>query len=393
MDRPLYVHVGSRKTGTSALQTGLWNSTQRLAAAGVATPLVGRPPHVRMLLHPLGWRDPAGFVRDINHPALERLGTRLRQAPGERVLLSVEDLAEAEPDQITAFMEMAEAANLDVHVIVTARDWAQQLPSEWQQELKDRSTTDYETFLRRVRDRDVPDGERFWRRQDVLDICERWGAGLDPGRVHVIVVPPASVDRRAVFRLFAEVVGFDPSLLKAPPGNLNASFGYREAEMLRRLNLVLGDRLSDFEHEYLPAIRRVLVRRVIARGASAGVPLPTHHVDWVRQTAEERLGKVLDRNYCLHGSPALLVPVPDVGRPMPKVDADDIADAALRTLANFAIAQFEATRKDVGRATRTTAFTTVLAKRFPRLRSRLPRTLAVRLRNHDVEHDHPQRGR
>jgi hypothetical protein len=372
VSRPLYVHVGSRKTGTSTLQIGLWNSTERLAAAAVATPLVGRPPHVRMVLNPLGWRDPAGFVGAVHRPALRRLGDRLRQAPGDRLLLSVEDLAEAEPTQISAFMETAEAANLDVHIIVTARDWAQQLPSEWQQELKDRSTTDYETFLRRVRDRDAPDGERFWRRQDVLDICERWGAGVDPDRVHIIVVPPASVDRRAVFRLFAEAIEVDPSLLKPPRGNLNASFGYREAEMLRRLNLVLGDRLSDFEHEYLPAIRRVLVRQVIARGASAGVPLPTHHVDWVRQTAEERLGELLDRGYRFYGSPALLVPAADVGRPMPKVDDDDVADAALRTLADFAIAQLDATRKGSSGPTGITSFTTALAKRFPRIRSRLP---------------------
>jgi hypothetical protein len=372
--RPLYVHVGSRKTGTSALQMALWTSAERLATAGVTSPLVGREPHVRRVLHPLGWTHPGGYVGAVDRPALGRLARRLRRAPGDRIVLTNEDLAEAGPAHVAAFMETAEAAGLDAHVIVTARDWAQQLPSEWQQELKDRSTTDYEAFLTHVRHRDVPDGARFWRRQDVLDICERWGAGLDPARVHVIVVPPTSLDRRAVFRLFAEVVGFDPAVLRTPSGRPNASFGYREAEMLRRLNVVLGDRLPDFNHEYLPAIRRVLVRRVIARGASARVPLPPHHVEWVRTTAEERLAGIVDRGYHVHGEPALLVPATDVGRPVPTVDGDSLADAALETLASFAVVQFEASRNGPARPNGSAGPAADRSKRS-RLRSGLRGTL------------------
>jgi hypothetical protein len=132
-----------------------------------------------------------------------------------------------------------------VHVVVAARDWAQQLPSEWQQFLKERLTIDYETFLAGVRDRKGPAGRRFWRRQDVLEIARRWGDSLDPKRVHIIVVPSAAVDRDAVHRLFAEVVGFDSSSLSVPERDINASFGYTEAEVLRRLNAALGARLPD----------------------------------------------------------------------------------------------------------------------------------------------------
>ncbi len=364
----------------------LWTSAERLAAAGVASPLVGRDSHVRRILHPLGWTHPDGYVGAVDRPALGRLARRLRRAPGERILLTNEDLAEAGPAQIAAFMETAEAADLDVHVIVTARDWAQQLPSEWQQQLKDRSTTDYEAFLTQVRQREVPDGERFWRRQDVLGICERWGAGVEPARVHVLVVPPTSVDRRAVFRLFAEVVGVEPSVLKTPSGRPNASFGYREAEMLRRLNLVLGDRLADFNREYLPAIRRVLVRRVIARGASARVPLPPHHVEWVRATAEERLRAIVDRGYQLHGDPALLVPAADVGRPVPTVDGDSLADAALETLASFAVVQFEASRNGPAR-TNGNAATAADRSQRGRLRAALPGLPGTLLRRIGIRSD------
>jgi hypothetical protein len=324
---------------------------------------------VRMILHPLGWTDPAGYIGAIDHSALERLGARLRRAHGDRILLSVEDLAEAEAAHIAAFVEMAVAGQLDVNVIVTARNWAQQLPSEWQQVLKERLTTDYETYLTHVRDRDTPEGDRFWRRQDVLGISERWSAGIGPDRVHVVVVPPAANDRNTVARLFGEVVGFDPSLIKMPAGNLNASFGYVEAEMLRRLNIALGDRLCDFKNEYLPAIRNVLIRRVIARNASARTPLPPDHVGWVRRAAEVRRDIVLDRGFCVHGDHALLVPPTDVGRPIPTVEGDEIAEAALRTLANFAIVQFEASRQQTPAPTRRNTLRSAVSVRLARLLS------------------------
>ena len=252
------------------------------------------------------------------------------------MLLSNEDLAEAGPAQVARFADLADKAGFDVEVILTARDWAKQLPSEWQRFLKRRVTTDYETFLAEVRDRSGPEGERFWRRQDTLDICGRRGKGLDPARVHVISVPPASADSEAVYRLFGEVVGFDPSLLRMPSHDVNASFGYTEAEMLRQLNMTLGDRLGDFLKEYRPAMRRMLIDHVIARGASERIPLPPTHVGWVRDVSAERLAQVIERGYTLHGDHTLLVPEPDVGRPVPHVDDAAIVSAALRTLADFA---------------------------------------------------------
>jgi hypothetical protein len=372
--RPLYLHVGSGKTGTSALQLALWSSTDALTAAGIATPLVGRGPHVREILHPLGWVPGSGFTGEIDRRSLGRLGARLRRATGVRVVLSNEDLAEAGPSPIAALIETAQAADLDVQVLVTARDWAQQLPSEWQQFLKDRLMMDYETFLARARDRDGPVGERFWRRQDVLGICERWGASLEPKRVHVIVVPPSSIDRGAIFQLFGDVVGFDPSLLTRSARDFNASFGYREAEVLRRLNVALGDRLPDFVHEYLPAIRNVLIRRVLPRGASARIPLPPHHVQWVRRTSEERVAALVDRGYHIHGDPKLLVPAPGVGRPVPDLDATEIADVALRTLADFAVARFGADRAEEGPPR------SAVSERTASVPSELRRALADRIR-------------
>ena len=339
--RPLFLHVGSSKTGTSALQLGLWNSTDALAGAGLGLPLVGRAANVQRLLRPLGWAAHSGFVDDIDSGALDGLVSQLRDTPGERLLISNEDLAEAAPEHIAAFRAVVEAADLDLRVVVTARDWAKQLPSEWQQLLKHRITTDYETFLERVRDRAGVEGETFWRRQDFAGVCDRWGAGLDPADVHLVPVPAASVDRDAVFRVFSELAGFDPATLTIDARNVNLSFGYTEAEMLRRLNVALGDRLPDYEKQYMPAIRRVLVRRVMARGTDPRITLPPAHVPWVHEVTQQLLATVLDRGHTVHGDHALLVPDPAAVGPVPAVDEAAMAAATVKTLADFAVAVFE----------------------------------------------------
>lgn len=340
--RPLFLHVGTSKSGTSALQVGLWDSVDILNASGLGLPLVGRGEAVRQMLRPLGWTPHAGFVEELDPESLKTLGTRLRDTLGDRLVISNEDLAEAPPGPIAAFREMVEAADLDLHVIVTARDWAKQLASDWQQLLKHRITTDYETFLHQVRDHQGSEGETFWRRQDFFGVCDRWGAGLDPSHVHLVPVPAAAVDKDAIFRVFADLLDFDPSTLRIDPEReINTSFGYVEAEMLRRVNLALGDRLPDYEKEYMLAVRRILVRRAIPRGQPPRITLPPAHVAWVREIAEERIAAVHERGFTVHGDQTLLLPDPRVVAPLPELDEAAMASAAIETLANFAYAEFQ----------------------------------------------------
>jgi hypothetical protein len=56
--RPLYLHIGVGKSGTSAFQRYLWRAADALAAEGVGLPFVGRSEHVRNVLVPLGGAAP-----------------------------------------------------------------------------------------------------------------------------------------------------------------------------------------------------------------------------------------------------------------------------------------------------------------------------------------------
>ena len=343
--RPLYVHVGTGKSGTSSLQGALWESTEELAKGGIGLPFDGRRAAVRRLLVPLGWAISEGFTRPIDHARLQRFSRRLAQTPGDVLLITNEDLSEARQESVDAFFEAIGAADLEPRIIVTARDWSKQLPSDYQQLLKHNITDTYDSFLQQVRDREGI-GQQFWLRQDLPDICERWGRHLDPAQVHVIPVPSYRVDPEAVYRLFSEVVGFDHHTLNIPTRDTNASFGVVEAEVLRRFNVSLDGRLSDYQKAYLPAVRNGLIRFCIARGASARITLPPEHVGWVRDHAEQRLALLQQRGYTMHGDPSLLVPSDDAGEPMPQPGDAEIAEAAIATLARFAVHNFKQRKRE-----------------------------------------------
>lgn len=315
----------------------MWESKRFLRRSGVGLPFAGRRAHVRHLLRPLGWTMGTGFDRAPKPKVVRELASRLRDTPGDRLLISNEDLCELDAPRIELVRELAEAADLDLRVVVSARDWAKQLPSEWQQFLKHRLTTDYGSFLDQVRRREGAAAQHYWQRQDVAGICARWATGLDPADVHVIAVPPMSADADGVFRMFGDAVGFDATRLTLPTHHVNASFGYVEAEVLRRLNANLGERLPDYEKDYVPAVRNVLMRGVLARKASTRISLPPEHLAWVRDLGQQHLEALRSGGFTLHGDPRYLVAGEDAAQPLPDLDADAVADAAIETLASFAV--------------------------------------------------------
>lgn len=335
-DRPLFLHIGASKTGTSAFQNGLFASAGPLAQQGVALPYTSRPDHVRALLRPLGWRTSEGFVRDVRPDALAEVVPTLSAARGTRVLLTNEDLCEADPERIAALAEVVGRAGLDLRVVLTVRHLAAVIPSEWQQFLKHRMTLDYPAFLTRVRDRRGRWARHFWLRQDPVAIVERWGAGVGRDKLDVVVTPDRAVDPTGLYRMMGEVVGFDATALDWPERDVNASFGYVESEVYRRLNESLTGRLRRYEMEYQPAVRWPLVQGVLPRSASARITLPPEHLPWVQEIAAEHAAGLRGSGVRVHGDLDHLVPGPGAARPLPELSEADLAAAAVRALGNFA---------------------------------------------------------
>jgi hypothetical protein len=335
--RTALIHIGASKTGTSSLQRGLFGSARALAEAGIGLPLESRYAHVEQVLRPMGWQTAQGFVDAPEPSRLKPLARRLRKQDGERLLLTCEDLCEADPARIRALVDVVTDAGCEPHVILTLRGLASTVPSEWQQFLKHRMKLDYPTFLERVRERRGRWGTHFWQRQDAIEICRRWADVIGEDRLDVIVTPQRSRDPEGLYRLFGGVVGFDPSTLTWPEADVNASWGYVEAEVYRRLNTALDGRLPDYEQAYQPTVRWPLVRGVLPRGASTRIPLPVEHLAWVQEIATAQASWLAGSGIRVHGDLADLVPSEDAAAPLPTLDEAEVARAAVETLANFAV--------------------------------------------------------
>ncbi|GAA1925220.1 hypothetical protein GCM10009737_28690 [Nocardioides lentus] len=338
--RELLLHVGASKTGTSALQAGLTASVDGLAAQGVGLPLPDRRANVRRLLRPLGWETARGFVHDVDPDGLERLTRRLRSAPGERLVVSCEDLCEADEPRVRALVRCVEDAGLRPTVVLSLRSLASVVPSEWQQFLKHRVTLDYPTFLARVRDHEGPEASHFWRRQDAPTILRRWADVIGADRVRVLVVSARGGDPDALYRAFGQLAGFDPAPIDWPAADVNPSWGYVEAEVYRRVGVALGNRLRDYEREYHPAVRGPLTKGVLPRGASARITLPPEHLDWVREEALRTRDAVRAAGYRVDGDLDALVPADDDARALPPLEEAAVAQAAITTLANLCTYSF-----------------------------------------------------
>lgn len=351
MTRHLFLHIGASKTGTSSLQAGVASSREALEAVGVGVPFARRSVKVEKFLRPLGWESVEGFPYPVDGEALDGAVQRIRRTEGQRLLLTNEDLAELDEARIGELTgRIGQDRELECHVIITARDWAKQLPSEYQQQLKRRMTTDYETYLGQVRDREGEDARQFHLRQDFARMARRWATVLPAERIHVI--PVDSRDRDAIFREFGAVVGYPHESVQRPTRMVNQSFGMVEAEVLRRFNVSLGKRLDDIRNEYNPGVRHVLRKRVLSREGAVRLTLPPAHLEWVQEESRRQVRDLLELGVDVRGDLELLVPTAESVAALPPLDEAEVSRVAVETFANFAVQSFRDNRRKLKRRNR-----------------------------------------
>ena len=326
------LHVGTPKSGTTYLQDLLWNSRAALADAGVLYP--GDVPEAHFQATQdlkqedfNGWGDPAVCG------AWNRLVGAARAHDGTTVI-SHELFGDLPPEAIArvhADLDFAE-----VHVVVTARDLARQLPAVWQEDVKNRHFVPFDEFVRVVRSeswRDAWYGRALWLRQDLPAVVRRWSTGLPPARVHLVTVPQRGSDPAALWQRFAEVVGVDPAVATPPDGRRNKSLGRAEAELLRRLNERL-DYGIDWP-TYAARITHHVAANVLAERPSSGsLTVPPGDRPWVTARADAMVAELRAAGCRVVGDLDELR-VPSAGRAEAAAapSAEEILDAALDALA------------------------------------------------------------
>jgi len=332
--RALFLHVGCRKSGTSALQRGLRDSAEALAGHGLAQPLRQRTAVQHRLVEPVR-RSLAGA--GTVPPRLQRLVDQVRTSPVPRHLVSLEALAEWGTDATGLVLDAC--AGLDVHVVITARPWALTIPSEWQQRVKSRYTGGYLEWAAAVRDPSRSDlaaeAHGFRLRQDVADVARRWGAGSGRVRTHVVLVPPVP-DPAGLLEPFCDVIGVDPGLVTLPDLVINPSLSHPDAELLRRVNLALGDRLAD-PGAYATSVRRAIVQRVMMDQSGDRIRLPREHEAWATEQGERQLSELRELGCEIVGDEAAYLRPRLPGTDVETPTGDELAAAAADVLAALAV--------------------------------------------------------
>ncbi|KQW47484.1 hypothetical protein ASC77_13595 [Nocardioides sp. Root1257] len=327
----VYLHVGSPKTGTTYIQDRLALNRAALARHDVRYPIGLRADmfHAALDLVERPW---GGLLAD-SKGEWDALVKRTRRAHGT-VVISHEILAGATREQVER--AVTSLAPAQIHVVLTARDIARQVPAEWQERLKHQRRLSYGKFVRRIQKTRTGVAQSFWQVQGVTQVLERWSRQLPPDQVHVVTVPQPGAPHGELWRRFCRAVGVDPAWAPLDSVRRNPSIGVAESAMLRRLNTRL--RRADVDHaDYRALVRQLLVHDTLAAGKNTDrLTLPPPCYDWADEIADSWREWIIGSGVDVVGDLDDLRPVrppadavwlnPDRARPR------DVADAALDAL-------------------------------------------------------------
>jgi len=324
-----YIHIGLPKTGTSYLQGVFWRSLSALKAQDVEMLPSRRADHFQTAL------QLRGLLRDFDleeaHHALTRLADDTRRVTARTVLMSQEALAPSTPDQIAVLLDILDG--YEVHVLVTARDLGRQVPSAWQQRIQARHAYTFSEFLDAVVDR-APLAEDFWVNQDLMDVLARWGTHVPAERIHLVTNPPSGSSTDLLLERVCGVLQIDASELTTEVPSSNISLGYAQAELLRRVNLALGDRFPHPRAGYGRLGKEYLANRVLRPQAGRRPIMPTRLRPWCESLSEEWIKALSEGGFDIVGDLDELRPRDSAfGARAEEISEQEVMDAAVAALA------------------------------------------------------------
>ncbi|MGZ4484213.1 MAG: hypothetical protein ACXVW8_07800 [Nocardioidaceae bacterium] len=332
MAQRVILHVGAPKTGTSYLESILWEHRERLLEDGIFLPGRSRRAHDALM------GDVRGGIWRHERPTWtwDRLA-EVARGRHDTVLVSKEMLSGASAEQ--AEQAVARLAPQEVHVVVTVRELSGSMPSAWQQAVKARSTIPFRDWVAAVR---ADPGHGFWRHHDPLSILARWAPGFPADRVHVVTMPAPGSEPVELWRRFARVLGVHADRYTPPPRPRNESLGALEVELLRRTNLALGDALP-MRVPYLRAVHKSLTGPILM-----GTPgrrkfgVAAEHRDWLEHRAQQTIEELRAHPCELVGDLDDLLPAVAPDRPGPDEVTDaDLAERAVAALADLLVSRAE----------------------------------------------------
>jgi hypothetical protein len=339
-----FVHVGLPKTGTSYLQSVVWANLDELRAQGlvVVPDPAGLPSKAQTSVQVmLAVRDRLvpGHDPESAEEVLDRFADEVDAAGEADVLLTQEQLAGCARPQVRALFERL--GDREIHVVVTARAVSRQVPSAWQDRVKTRSTTSYPDFVAAARDRTAP-ARGFWRNQDLPSVLGRWGESLPPDRVHVVTVPAQRDAADGLESRYFGVLGVDHTRLRAEQTRSNTSLGTVQAELLRRVNVALGERLPKPRMGYARVAKWFLTEQFLVPQGGTPPLLPQSAEGWCGRLAKDWVAGIREAGYDVAGDLDDLLPDRShFARGIAEPDDAALVDAATQALADILVHRHE----------------------------------------------------
>ena len=241
----------------------------------------------------------------------DALAEQVRRHDGTAII-SHEILATASRSQVgRAMQSLAPDDGTEVHLVLSVRDLVRQIPAEWQENVKHRSTITYEEFLAQLRDpeRKGRIATWFWGVQEIPDILDRWGHDIPPEHIHLVTVPPPGGAPDLLWKRFSSVLGLDGIDLELEAERANPSLGVPETALVRRINKAVNPVLDP--PDYRPLVRELLAHQTLSRRTrTPRLALPPDLHEWARDLGERWSAEVRRRGYDVVGDLADLEPGP-----------------------------------------------------------------------------------
>lgn len=338
MARQVFFHIGAPKTGTTFLQAVMWANRETLRKQGVLFPgdwWLDRVWATNVV------RQTSNIPHDRARTSWDRIVAQTRAFDGT-VVISHEFFAAATREQAARAMQALAPA--EVHVVYTARDYVRQVPALWQEQVKFRLTTplgEYEPEPLSA----SPRSHFGWRTLDVVDALDRWGADLPPEHVHVVTVPPSGSPPGLLWERFATLCGIDPASCDTDLGRSNQSLGSVEAELLRRVNPRISDKIRG-PREVPTWVRDYLGHSVLVPRGGSRFGVAPARADELREKSREAVRRLEAAGYDVVGDLEELVPpedLPPVRQPEDATESE-LLDAALDAIAVMVKNQRDVTR-------------------------------------------------
>lgn len=304
----VFLHIGVPKTGTTFLQTVLWRDRDVALRQGLLLPLEGVGDHYRACLD-LTARANRARAPERVPGSWARLVEAIAAHDGD-ALVSHEMFALATADQAAHALRDLAATGREVHVVVTVRDLARQLPSLWQETVKAARPWTMSEFLGELRD-GTGSGRDPARILDYPGLVADWSQGLLPERVHLVTVPPPGAGRALLWERFCATVGLTADAFSLDVPDANDSLGAAQVEVLRRVNAELAGRVS-WPMPYTTTVKRGLAHAVLAGRGGGRIAVPASELPWVSAQATASVERLAASGADVVGELAELL-VPDAG--------------------------------------------------------------------------------